>query len=241
MKKASSKKIPLLLIIMMTVSASLVFAQKTEIKPVLLEEPMPNFTLPVLQGGELILSSLKGKNVLLIFPRGLAGKDHWCHVCNYQYAELIELEQKEQFRKRYDMEILFVLPYGREMVKEWVEVFPDQLTDLENWRNPSDPGNLDETGKRRMKMANTYFPKNYMYEKGKVPTPFPILIDAERTVTKGLGIFTMEWSGSKIEQNIPTVLILDKTGTVQFKYMSQNTIDRPSAKYLRKFLETLNR
>jgi alkyl hydroperoxide reductase subunit AhpC len=79
-----------------------------------------------------------------------------------------------------------------------------------------------------------------MYEKGKVPTPFPILIDAERTVTKGLGIFTMEWSGRKIEQNIPTVLILDKNGTVQFKYMSQNTIDRPSAKYLRKFLETLN-
>ena len=225
---------------MMTVSASLVFAQKAETKPVLLEEPMPNFTLPVLQGGELILSDLKGKNVLLIFPRGLAGKDHWCHVCNYQYAELIELEQKEQFRKRYELEILFVLPYGREMVKEWVEVFPNQLKDLENWRNPSDPGSLDETGNRRMKMANTYFPKNYMYEKGKVPTPFPILIDAERTVTKGLGIFTTEWSGSKIEQNIPTLLILDKKGTVQFKYMSQNTFDRPSAEYLRKFLENLN-
>ena len=138
------------------------------------------------------------------------------------------------------MEILFVLPYGREMVEEWVEVFPDQLTDIENWRNPPDPGNLDERGKRRMEIAKTYFPKNYMYEKGNVPTPFPILIDADRTITKGLGIFTTEWSGSKIDQNIPTLLILDKDGTVQFKYMSQNTFDRPSAEYLRKFLETLN-
>ncbi len=146
---------------------------------------MPDFTLPTYQGGEVNLSSLKGKNVLLIFPRGLAGEDHWCHVCNYQYAELVELEQKEQIRKRYDMEILFVLPYGREMVKEWVEVFPDQLADIENWRNPPDPGNLDERGKRRMKIAKTYFPKNYMYEKGNVPTPFPILIDADRTITKG--------------------------------------------------------
>jgi peroxiredoxin len=80
-----------------------------------------------------------------------------------------------------------------------------------------------------------------MYEKGKVPTPFPILIDAERTLTEGLGIFTTEWSGSKIDQNIPTILILDKKGIIKFKYMSQNTLDRPSADYLMNFVETLER
>ncbi len=88
-----------------------------------------------------------------------------------------------------------------------------------------------------MQIAKRYFPNDYMYEKGKVPTPFPILMDADRTVTGGLGIFTTEWSGSKVGQNIPTILILDKEGTVQFKYMSQNTFDRPSADYLMRFLE----
>ena len=81
------------------------------------------------------------------------------------------------------------------------------------------------------------FPKKYMYKKGKVPTPFPILVDGERTVSKGLGIFSTDWNGSKIEQNIPTVFILDKKGTVQFKYISQNTFDRPGAEYLMKFIK----
>jgi peroxiredoxin len=202
---------------------------------------MPDFTLPAYIGEDVILSDLKGKNVLLIFPRGLAGEDHWCHVCNYQYAELVDLEQRQQIRKRHNLEILFVLPYSRGMVKEWIDKFPDQLADIENWRNPADPEKLDETGKRRMRVAKKNFPVKYAYEPGKVPTPFPILIDAERTVTKGLGIFAEEWSGRKVDQNIPTILILDKKGTVQFKYMSQNTLDRPSADYLLRVLETMSK
>ena len=78
-------------------------------------------------------------------------------------------------------------------------------------------------------------------EKGKIPTPFPILVDGERAVSKGLGIFSTDWNGSKIEQNIPTVFILDKNGTVQFKYISQNTFDRPGAEYLLKFIGKLNK
>jgi peroxiredoxin len=66
-------------------------------------------------------------------------------------------------------------------------------------------------------------------------------MDAKRKVSKGLGIFTTEWGGSKVDQNIPTVLIVDKTGRVKFKYMSQNTFDRPSVDYVLKFLEALNR
>ena len=88
-----------------------------QIQPVSLLQPMPDFTLPVYQGGEITLSHLRGKNVLLIFPRGLAGENHWCHVCNYQYAELAELETSQKIREKNDLEILFVLPYSRQMVK----------------------------------------------------------------------------------------------------------------------------
>jgi len=39
---------------------------------VTLEEPMPDFTLPAYQGGVIKLSDLRGKNVMIIFPRGYA-------------------------------------------------------------------------------------------------------------------------------------------------------------------------
>ncbi len=74
---------------------SMSFSQDTEIKPVTVGQAMPDFTLPVYQGGDLTLSSLKGKNVLLIFPRGFARQNYWCTICNYKYAELVDLEQKE--------------------------------------------------------------------------------------------------------------------------------------------------
>ena len=75
---------------------------------------MPDFTLPVYQGGELTLSSLHGKNVLILFPRGYAAESHWCTICNYRYVELVELEAKQKIRKNYNLEILFVLPYGKD-------------------------------------------------------------------------------------------------------------------------------
>ena len=60
--------------------------QQSSLGPVGIEQPMPDFSLPVLQGGTFTLSEYLGRHVMLIFPRGLAGPDHWCHVCNYQYA-----------------------------------------------------------------------------------------------------------------------------------------------------------
>lgn len=211
-----------------------------QIQPVSVQQPMPDFTLHAYQGGEITISQLKGKNVLLIFPRGLAGKDHWCHVCNYQYAELAELETDQNIREKYNLEILFVLPYSKEMVQEWVEKFPDQMADIENWKNPADPEKLDERGRRRMEMIRRYFPKSYTLEKGKVALPFPILIDADAAVSKGLGLFTNEWGGSKIEQNIPTIYIINKKGILGFKYISQNTFDRPGPDYLQKILTCID-
>jgi len=211
----------------------------SEIRPVTLGQAMPEFSLPLFPEGELNITSLKGKNVMLIFPRGLAGKDHWCHVCNYQYAELVEWEKKHNIREKLNVEILFVLPYSAVMVKEWIAAFPQQLMDIKKWKYPPEPDKLTDQQKQRAARLGKYFPQDYMYEAGKVPAPFSILIDADRILTKGLGIFTMEWSGSKIEQNIPTILILDKMGVVQFKYMSQNTFDRPNAEYLFKVISVL--
>jgi len=90
-------------------------------------------------------------------------------------------------------------------------------------------------------MYRREFPKSYHFEKGKVPTPFPIMVDADRILSKGLGIFTEEWSGSKAEQNIPSIFIVDAKGIVQFKYISQNTFDRPHLPYLMKMVEFINR
>ena len=217
----------------------LITTVEAQIRPVSVLQPMPDFTLPVHQGGEWTLSQLKGKNILLIFPRGLAGKGHWCHICHYQYAELAELEISQNFREKHNLEILFVLPYSEEMVQEWVDKFPDQMTDIENWKNPAEPEKLDEGGRRRQEMMKRYFPKSYTFERGKVPLPFPILIDADAAVSKGLGIFTTEWGGSKIEQNVPTIFLIDEDGLVQFKYTSQNTFDRPGPDYLQKILTCL--
>ena len=69
--------------------------------PVIVGEQMPDFTLPSIQGGSVTLSGLTGKNVLLIFPRGRVG-DHWCQICHYQYAELVELEKKLNLRDKYE-------------------------------------------------------------------------------------------------------------------------------------------
>ena len=211
-----------------------------QVRPVSVLQPMPDFTLPVFQGGEISLSQLKGKNVLLIFPRGLAGEDHWCHVCHYQYAELAELDINQSIREKNNLEILFVLPYSKEMVREWVDKFADQMADIENWKNPAEPEKLDDRGKRRLEMMKRYFPKSYAFEKGKVPLPFPILIDSGAELSKGLGVFTTEWGGSKIEQNIPTIYIIDTKGVLQFKYISQNTFDRAGPGYLQKILTCIH-
>ena len=210
-----------------------------DLKPTTVWQPMPDFTLPAFQGGEVTLSKLRGKNILLIFLRGLAGENHWCHVCNYQYADLAALGQAKQVRKTYNLEVLFVMPYGKDMIEQWADKFVDQLQDIETWKNPPDPAKLDDAGKTRMQRYRTNFPKRYLCEKGKVPLPFPILYDADRKVTKGLGVFTTEWSGSKIDQDVPTVFVIDAKGLVQLKYISQNTFDRPSAEYLLDFIGKL--
>jgi peroxiredoxin len=215
-------------------------AQEPQVKPVLLGEKMPDFTLPAYQGGEVTLSKLKGKNVMIVFPRGFAAEGRWCTICNYKYGELVDLEKTEHLRQKYNLEILYVFPYGKDTVKQWVDVLPEQMDKIKTWKNPPEPEKLDEKGKARLDMVRKRFPKDLSFEKGNVPVPFPILIDEDRKLTKGLGLFTTDWSGSKAEQLIPSVFVLDKDGVLQFKYIGQNTWDRPNWEYMEKVLEIVN-
>jgi peroxiredoxin len=218
---------------------NLLQAQSGNIKIAELGWNMPDFTLPAFQGGEVKINGLKGRNILLVFSRGKADSLHWCNICQYQYAELADLERTQKIREKYNLEILFVLPYDRETVKNWIETFPSQLEEIEGWKNPPDPAKLSEGEKKWMEKSRILYPKKFNITKSNIPTPFPILIDAERTISKGLDLFRTEWSQSRVDQNIPTIYIVDTKGSVQFKYTSQKTTDRPNADYLLKFVERM--
>ncbi|MBN2265755.1 MAG: hypothetical protein JW775_08080, partial [Candidatus Aminicenantes bacterium] len=73
----------------------------------------------------------------------------------------------------------------------------------------------------------------------EILAPFPILVDGERTLSAKLDLFRNEWSGGKVAQNIPSVYIVDADGVLQFKYVGQNTLDRPAYDYLLKVLEVI--
>ena len=207
-------------------------------QPVGVGQPMPDFTLMSAQGDEISLSQFKGRNVMLMFPRGRVG-DHWCQICHYQYAELADLEKENQIREKYNLEILYVLPYAKEEVDEWVEIFPHQMDVIEGWKNPPNPDKLSPGRKAWMERARAYFPKKFVFDKQNIPTAFPVLIDADQKVSKDLGLFTMYWDRSYVEQNISTIYIIDAEGIVQFKYHSQNTFDRPGMDYLVKVLDRM--
>ncbi len=65
-------------------------------------------------------------------------------------------------------------------------------------------------------------------------------MDDGAAISTGLGLFTTEWGGSKVEQSVPTVFIVDKNGILQFKYFSQNTFDGPGPDYVLRVLDVIN-
>lgn len=235
MRNASALRILSLLAAVVILAAGHIRAEEGGLSPVAVGEPMPDFSLPSYQGGTVALSGFEGKNLLLIFPRGRAG-DHWCHICHYQYAELAELEKETGFRKKYNLEILYVLPYDRGMVEDWVAKFPRQMADIESWKNPADPDNLSDARRAWMERSRLYFPETFAFEEGAAPIPFPILIDAGGKVSKGLGLYTMNWDRIYVEQNVPTIYLVGPDGEINFKYHSQNTFDRPKLEYLERLI-----
>jgi peroxiredoxin len=205
--------------------------------PVLINEPMPDFTLPIHGGGEYNLAKHRGKNVMLIFPRGYNGVNNWCPYCQYQYMDLVELEKKYGLRKKYNMEIVWVLPYDGDHITDWFRRFPESTTFLEAIRNTPQPWTPFQ--KERVEFFASHFPKKFNVKGGDVPELFPVLVDADRTVSRRFKLFTNFWDEVTIDQNIPTVYILDKAGIVRLKYQSQTTIDRPSFDYLFDFIKKM--
>lgn len=215
-------------------------APEPELKPAIIEQPMPDVTLPLYQGGELSLSSLRGKNVVLIVPRFWAAPGYYCTICNYQYLNLVDVDKTEGFQKRYNAEIVYLFPFGKDDVSQWLNSLPGQMEKIRTTKNPADMSKLDEKGKARMERWRLMFPKDFSLKPNEVPTPFPIMLDPERKFAKPLGVFSTNWSGSPVDQGIPSVFIIDAKGVLMFKYISQNTVDRPSPDYLGRILGLIN-
>ncbi len=84
---------------------------------------------------------------------------------------------------------------------------------------------------------NNYFQMIYILIFVKILLPFPILIDAGRKVSIGLELFRTEWNLNRAEQNMPAIFIIDKNGIIQFKYINQSAMDRPSFDFIPKFIQ----
>lgn len=200
-----------------------------------IEDQFPEFKLKSYKGKTIENSTFKDKNVVYIFPRGKVG-DHWCQICHYHYADLTKYDKENKLSKNLNLEIIFVLPYSTEEVNNWVEVFPKQMEVIHGWKNPE---KITDENKWWTETTRKIMPEDIQYKDGNVPLPFTILVDEKQELSKKLGLFTMFWHGSYVDQNIPTIYALDKTGKVKFKYMSQNTFDRLNSESMEKILKAL--
>ena len=99
------KFISIFMVILILISSTS-FAQRPQIREAAkLGFPFPDFELTSFQGETISISKLKGKNILLLFPRGRY-QDQWCRFCHYVYAELVDMEKRLQIRKKYNLEII---------------------------------------------------------------------------------------------------------------------------------------
>jgi len=214
-------------------------AQAPVIKKAYLGQPLSDFELATLDGKTVKLSALKGKNVMLVFPRVFYAVDSDCSICGYQYAELVDHCQQGNWKDKFNLEILYVFPFSTEVTRNWISRIPAMLEAVEGWKNPKAEELKNEQAQRRMEMTRQAYPKKYAFPAAGVPMPFPIIVDEKRELSKGLDLFREEWSGGKGEQNIPAVFILDKDGIVRFKFIGQHTVDRPTAEYLEKMMKAV--
>jgi peroxiredoxin len=214
-------------------------AQNTAVKTGIVGFKMSDFTLPTYQGGTFSMEKTRGKNVLLVVSRGRYADSNWCAICNYQYSDFADLEKKEQIQKQYNLEIVFLMPYGKADLMKWEQGFAHSLDKIEKWKHPENENNLNDEQKDWTAFARGAYPKTFVFPQGKVELPFPVLMDENHEVSKGLDLFRMEWDYGKTAQNIPAVYLMDQEGIIRFKYISQNTTDRPSAQYVLKMASLL--
>ena len=230
-------KITLVICCLLFLSITGTLAQPKPMDMALLGHELRDFSLPVYQGGTFTLSEFRGKNVLLHFPRGYYDKDWWCDICAYQYFDLVKEHEKRNLTELFNLEIVVVLPYDTKTIAKWLLEMPEVYQSLSDWKF-IDTDTASDQEKNWSVYVKKHFPKEFDYNRGSVPTPFKILMDADHTFSERLDIFRTEWWGTQVDQNIPTTILLDIKGRIVFKHISQYTLDRPSVVYLIKIMET---
>ncbi len=68
-KKTLTKAMALVSCLALGLVALSVPGRAQDLRPATVWQPMPDFTLPALQGGEVTLSKLRGKTIFIIFLR----------------------------------------------------------------------------------------------------------------------------------------------------------------------------
>ena len=225
----------ILLLILLSVNIS---PQKKPLDLAILGEPLKDFSLPAFNGGEFKLSDEKGKNILLVFPRGYYDKDFWCDICAYEYFDLVDEFYNQRLAEKYNLDLVFILPYDMNTIQKWLDDLPEVYAGLEAGKHLADTL-TNEKSMTWVHFANKHYQKTFNMKEGETPQPFRILSDADHQFSERLDIFRTEWWGTKVKQNLPTFILLDTEGTVIFKYISQHTIDRPTSFYLQRILDAL--
>lgn len=224
-----------LVVILFSVNIS---PQKKPLDLAIIGEPLKDFSLPIYQGNEFKLSEETGKNILIVFPRGYYDKDVWCDICAYEYLDLVDEFHNKKLSEKYNLEIVIILPYDKSTIRQWLNEIPEVYESLESGKHLADTL-TNEKAMTWVHFANKHYPKTFTIKKGETPEPFKILSDEKHELSERLEIFRTEWWGTTVNQNMPTFILLDKNGTVVFKYISQHTIDRPTTGYLTKIMDVL--
>jgi peroxiredoxin len=228
------------LVIGISIIISIIFAQNENVFPITINEKFPEITLKSLEGEDIEINKLASENILLIFPRGKVTENIWCPICHYQYLELVQKDLEVNFSDAYDLDIFFVLPYSSDSLQSWIDDIPTSLLTINNWKYPENEDNIADNVRIWMEYSREFFPFSFKYNKETFDLHFPILFDPDRKVSEGLMLFREEWGGTRVDQNVPTIFLLDKERKVKFKYFSQYTNDRPDANYLVKYLNNMD-
>jgi len=229
----------LVLIVAFLAGINILYSQNEGMFPVTINEALPEYTLVDSEGGIISSKDLLGKKVMLVFIRGKVTKNLWCPICQYQYLELAEMEAKHKLRKKHNMEIFFVMPYSRDSLQNWINAFPTSIEIIEGWKFPKNEEELPQPTIDWATYTREFFPVTYKVFPGIKDLSLPVIFDPDQSVSIGLQIYRKEWGGTIVEQNVPTILIIDEKGIVRFKYFSQYTHDRTNANYLKKYLEKM--
>jgi peroxiredoxin len=223
-------------ILLLIFFSSNIISQSKPLDLAIIGEPLKDFVLPIYQGGEFKLSEERGKNILLVFPRGYYDKDVWCDICAYEYLDLVDEFYNKHLAEKYNLNLVFILPYDTTTIRKWLEDMPEVYAGLEAGKHLADTL-TNEKSMIWVHFANKHYPKTFTIKKGETPQPFKILSDEKHELSERLQIFRTEWWGTNVDQNMPTFILLNDEGEVVFKYISQHTIDRPSSAYLLKIMD----